>query len=126
MHVLAFLRSPAGSHFRAIFWDFGCVPEPDADGYMSDADRALQKQAFEHSKSRPASDLSFVPAADLNFVPRWPNQGLTLPSGRAVSELYASRNTAVVRLAYMPPALPTAVVIVVQLATVRRARMVRL
>ena len=48
VHVLAFLRSPDGLRFDSLFWDFACVPEPDAHGYISDADLARQQEAFGH------------------------------------------------------------------------------
>ena len=37
-HVIAYLNSATGLRFEALFWDFGCVPEPDAEGRISDAD----------------------------------------------------------------------------------------
>ena len=47
-HVIVYLNSPTGLSFEALFWDFGCVPEPDASGYISDDDLARQQKAFGH------------------------------------------------------------------------------
>ena len=54
-HVLAYLRSPEGLRFDALFWDFGCLPEPDSTGCISDADLALQRKAFSHMAELYAS-----------------------------------------------------------------------
>ena len=55
VHVLAYLRSPEGSSFEALFWDYACVPEPDANGYICDADLARQQKAFSHMNELYAS-----------------------------------------------------------------------
>ena len=47
-HVLPYLRSTDGLRFEGLFWDFACLPEPDAAGYISEADLARQQKAFAH------------------------------------------------------------------------------
>ena len=46
--VTAYLRSSGGLVLEALFWDFGCLPEPDENGYISEAESAQQKRAFSH------------------------------------------------------------------------------
>ena len=54
-HVILYLNSPTGLSFEALFWDFGCVPEPDAEGHIGDADLARQQRAFSHMSALYAS-----------------------------------------------------------------------
>lgn len=56
-YVIPFLRTDSGLRFKALFWDFGCIPEPDEDGFMTEADHVRQQRAFAlmnaMCKSRP-------------------------------------------------------------------------
>ena len=75
VHVLAYLRSPDGMRFESLFWDFACVPEPDAKGYISDTDLARQQKAFTLMNALYASAtgtavirLSFMPSPQASLA----------------------------------------------------------
>ena len=53
--MLSFLRSPAGLGFEALFWDYACLPEPDASGYISDTELAQQRKALSMMNAMYAS-----------------------------------------------------------------------
>ena len=55
--------SPDGLRFDSLFWDFACVPEPDAHGYISDADLARQQKAFGHMNELCKSRSQLEPIA---------------------------------------------------------------
>lgn len=67
--LIKYLRSELGLAFQALFWDFGSMPQRDANGTdLEPEDATLLHRCFDH-----------------------------------MAALYASRQTAVIRVTWMPP-----------------------